>query len=125
MSATILPFYNDRLVRCNHKEGEMAQRSADAMGNILLKDPGRLAAIQANPSEEVPKLVDEAKELAQVPNTTVYKIMVVALGVVAVFALIGAITLVAIGKTTPEGVVALGSASIGALAGALVPQKQQ
>ena len=99
-------------------------KSADEMVNILLKDPARLEVIKSNPAKELPKVAKEAKEQTGLPNNPVYWMIVGALGLVAILALVGAVVLVAIGKTAPDTVVALGSASIGALAGVLIPQKQ-
>jgi hypothetical protein len=50
-----------------------------------------------------------------------YRIIVAALGLTLVASVIGAITLAMTGKSTPEVLVALGSAAIGGLAGFLVP----
>lgn len=100
----------------------------DEVVNILTEDPGRWQVKVGNPPElrkELQKVVVEAEEKAGVPDTKVYRIIVRALGVVAVFALLGAIGLAAVAKTIPESVVALGSAAIGALAGTLVTPKQQ
>lgn len=51
----------------------------------------------------------------------IYRIVVFTLGLAVLVALIGAIVLAAIGKPNPEVLVALGSASVGALAGLLAP----
>lgn len=51
----------------------------------------------------------------------VYHTVVKILGIIGILALGGAITLAFAGKAIPESVVALGSASIGALAGLLAP----
>jgi hypothetical protein len=105
--------------------GEMQpKRSADEMVNIILKNRNILDTIVKDPELELPKLADEAKKQTEIPNTPVYRTIVWALSVVAVVALIGAIALVGIGKSAPEVVIALGSAAIGALAGALIPQSQ-
>jgi hypothetical protein len=51
----------------------------------------------------------------------VYRMVVFSLGLTVLLALIGAVVIAIMGKTTPEVLVALGSAAIGALAGLLVP----
>lgn len=51
----------------------------------------------------------------------VYRMVVFSLGLTVLLALIGGVTLAIMGKTTPEVLIALGSAAIGALAGLLVP----
>jgi hypothetical protein len=98
-------------------------RSADQMVNIILKDPARLDAIKANPSKELAKVADEAKQEvpAYVNDKTVYRMVVGALGLLALLSAVGVIILVAIGKTAPDMLVALGSAAVGALAGLLAP----
>jgi hypothetical protein len=50
-----------------------------------------------------------------------YRIIVAALGLTLVASVIGAIALAMAGLSTPEVLVALGSAAIGGLAGFLVP----
>jgi len=98
-------------------------RSADQMVSILLKDPARLDAIKANPSKELPKVADEAKQQtpAYIGDKHVYRMVVGALGLLALLAAVGGIILVAGGKTAPDILVALGSAAVGALAGLLAP----
>jgi len=51
----------------------------------------------------------------------VYHTVVRILGIIAILSIIGAIALAVIGRAIPESVVALGSASVGALAGLLAP----
>lgn len=53
----------------------------------------------------------------------VYLTVVWLLGVIGVISISGAITLAILGKGIPESVVALGAASVGALAGLLAPSK--
>ena len=50
-----------------------------------------------------------------------YRMIIGALGLTLVASVIGAITLAMTGQSTPELLVALGSAAIGGLAGFLVP----
>ena len=50
-----------------------------------------------------------------------YRMIVATLGLTVVASVIGAITLAMSGESTPEVLVALGSAAIGGLAGFLVP----
>ena len=51
----------------------------------------------------------------------IYRMVVLALGLTVLLALIGAVVLAILGKTTPEILIALGSAAVGALAGLLAP----
>ena len=50
-----------------------------------------------------------------------YRMIIAALGLTVVASVVGAITLAMTGQSTPELLVALGSAAIGGLAGFLVP----
>lgn len=50
-----------------------------------------------------------------------YRVAVIVLGALTLIAAIGSIGLVAVGKTTPEVLVALGSAAVGALVGLFAP----
>jgi uncharacterized membrane protein YbhN (UPF0104 family) len=50
-----------------------------------------------------------------------YRIIVTVLGLTVVVSIVGAIVLAMTGQSTPEVLVALGSAAIGGLAGFLVP----
>ena len=50
-----------------------------------------------------------------------YRMIVATLGLTVVASVVGAITLAMSGESTPEVLVALGSAAIGGLAGFLVP----
>ncbi|RXZ44312.1 hypothetical protein EBB06_06975 [Crenobacter cavernae] len=54
-------------------------------------------------------------------DVLLYRIVVSCLGAAMLIALIGAIALVVIDKETPDVLVAIGSAAIGALAGLLAP----
>lgn len=51
----------------------------------------------------------------------IYRMVVVALGLTVVISVVGGIVLGIAGQTIPDGVVALGSAALGGLAGLLVP----
>ena len=51
----------------------------------------------------------------------IYRIVVSALGLAVVLAVIGAVLLAALGNESPQILIALGSAAVGALAGLLAP----
>jgi hypothetical protein len=59
------------------------------------------------------------------PSTNVtdfiYKVTVITLAVVAIAGLVGIVLLSVAGKSVPEGIVALASAAVGAMAGLLAP----
>lgn len=56
-----------------------------------------------------------------IPDTWIYRIVVLSLGLAVLSCIIGAIVLSALGKAIPELLIALGSGAIGALAGLLAP----
>jgi hypothetical protein len=70
-------------------------------------------------SEKNQKGADMNKRLYN--DIWLYRIVVVVLGLTVVASVVGAIVLTLIGKSTPEVIVALGSAAIGGLAGLLAP----
>lgn len=84
-----------------------------------LTDASVAAQVAKDPATEVPRLVQSAA--SDVPayrgDKWLYRLAVSVLGALALVAAVGAIWLVVNGKTTPESVVALGSASVGALVG--------
>ena len=103
-------------------------RSADQVVNLVKMDPARLAALKSDPIPELEKLSAEAKEAVPPPpppaylgDVWLYRIAVSVLGSLTLIAAIGSIILVAAGRTTPEVLVALGSAAIGGLVGLFVP----
>jgi hypothetical protein len=102
---------------------EQATRSADQVLTILKANPERMQALQANPGQELQKLVDEAKAVTPpwVGDIWLYRTAVFVLGVLALTAAVGSIALVFGDRTTPEVLVALGSAAIGALVGLFAP----
>ena len=100
---------------------------ADQMVRIVEQDPARLAALKADPLAALQSLRDEA--LSQVPvyfsDPWLYRMAVVVLGALALIAALGSVVLVNADKTTPEVLVALGSAAVGALVGLFAPSPTQ
>lgn len=81
----------------------------------------------ATDPQSVRQIVQEAREVAvlrsEVPNTLVYQITVVVLGL-SVLGVIAALVVITLEKgqaEIPQALVAIGSAAIGALAGLLAP----
>jgi hypothetical protein len=91
---------------------EPETRSADQMIKKVVEDPARLEALKKDPLPELSKLRDEA--VAEVPGFTGDSLL-------ALTAAIGSLVLELGGRTTPEALVALGSAAVGALVGLFVP----
>ncbi len=108
---------------------EEVQRSADLLVDLLLV-PGVLDQVRAKPEETLSALAAKITKHLPVPavvgDKLVYRIVVSALGLVAVGSVIGAIFLAARATSGAQAVVpdvltALGAAAIGALAGLLAP----
>lgn len=62
-----------------------------------------------------------------IPDTGVYRILIIILGLAVLLPVCGSLAIAAFGKggSVPEGVIAIASAAIGALAGILVPSPAQ
>jgi hypothetical protein len=99
------------------------KRSVDQLMTIIKGDPNAITELRNDPISALEKFVDKAK--AETPvyyqDKWVYRLVVSALGMIILVAGVGAIILVASDKTTPEILIALGSAAVGALAGLLAP----
>src|SRR5688572_24185957 len=102
---------------------ETQKRSADEMVRIVMENPKRLEALQANPLPELERLRADALKAAPAytSDRILYRIAIGVLGALALIAAIRSIILVSEDKTTPEVLVALGSAAVGALVGLFAP----
>jgi hypothetical protein len=94
--------------------------TAEKEGGVKIKE----ATVETKAAEVTPKA--GKKPTIKIPGEIerwVYRAIVVFLGVATLLTLLGAIVLAAIGKTNliPDGIVAIGSAAVGALAGVLSP----
>jgi hypothetical protein len=101
----------------------METRSIDQMLKIVEEDPNRLLALQQSPLEELQRLAAEAKARAPIwtRDKWLYRVAVVVLGALALIAAAGSLALVFGDKNTPEVLIALGSAAVGALVGLFAP----
>jgi predicted phage tail protein len=89
------------------------------LAEMVREDPELAKEIQSRPAERIAELAAPLES-----DLWIYRIVVGALSLVAVFSIVGAIV-VAVGTNdtqVPDAVVALGSAAVGALAGLLAPQ---
>ena len=102
---------------------ERQTRSADQMVKLVLENPSRLESLRADPLPELEKLRAEAVEgvPGYASDKLVYRIAVGVLGALALTAAVCSVILVLSGKTTPEVLVSLGSAAVGALVGLFAP----
>jgi hypothetical protein len=87
--------------------------------------PDLVAAGDTGAVETIVKEAEkEAKHLTamqEVPNTFVYQATVIVLGVSVITVLVAQLWLALMNVTIPDGLIAIGSAAIGALAGLLAP----
>lgn len=100
-------------------------RSAERMVKMFREDATLLARLKTDP-DPIPVLQETAtKAEANGPiyrgDIVLYRVAVIVLGSLALLAAVGSIGLVAASKTTPEVLVALGSAAVGALVGLFAP----
>ncbi|HEY0458610.1 MAG TPA: hypothetical protein VGC97_05610 [Pyrinomonadaceae bacterium] len=96
----------------------MQVKSLNDLAVRVASDPQFEAAVKADPVGTI----TNAAMSAQLPDTLIYRMVVGALGLTVLLTVIGAITLIAIGKgEIPASIIALGSAAVGALAGLLAP----
>ena len=100
-------------------------RSIDVLVAKALSDPTTLNNLRANPEQELPKLA--ARVMAELPpplrsDAWIYRLVVGALGLTVLTTVVGAIALSAQSiSPVPDMLTAIGSASVGALAGLLAP----
>jgi hypothetical protein len=82
------------------------------------RDPELVQELQKDPVNTLQRY----QSALHVPDTWIYRIVVLSLGLTVIIAAVGGICLAVRGVTdTPDILVALGSAAVGALAGLLAP----
>jgi hypothetical protein len=97
----------------------MQIRSASDVVSRIAQDPQFEADVKANPSEAIAKV---AMPLPLQNDNWIYRIVVISLGLVVLVTIIGQIILgIRTDKYLTEGIIALASAAVGALAGLLAP----
>ena len=101
----------------------MRVRSADLLVKNVLSDPAALARLPTDASEVLNDAADKAIAMTSLPDTWIYRIVVGSLGLVALIVVVGYIAHAMNGgaPAIPDGVIAIGSAAVGALAGLLAP----
>ena len=100
----------------------MPVRSADLLTSNILSSPTLIQQLQADPAPVLREQASVAK--ASTPLDTdpvIYRIVVGSLGGVLIVVAIGLIGLAWVKSEIPQGLIALGSAAVGALAGLLAP----
>ncbi len=99
-------------------------RSAGKMVEMFVDDKELLEKLQKNPVpvlRETAAVAEAAIPPVYTRDKSLYRIAVGVLGLLALCAAGGSIILVLKGKTTPEVLVALGSAAVGSLVGLFAP----
>lgn len=97
-------------------------RSVSELADRVAQDPELAAAISKNPEAALARVAGRPLDT----DNWIYRIVVISLGLALLGSLAGLIALSWKGdKTTPEGLVAIGSAAGGALAGLLAPSPRQ
>lgn len=91
-------------------------RTVSQLRARLALDQNLRDELSANPESALARIDAEP-----IPDTWIYRIVVLSLGLAVLSCIIGAIVLSALGKAIPELLIALGSGAIGALAGLLAP----
>ena len=93
------------------------------MMTMVREDPKWSVKLKEDPIEGLKELKNEAKKQAPayVGDKGFYKIAIIVLGLLALITAFGSIILVFNGIDTPEVLVALGSAAVGALVGLFAP----
>ena len=98
-------------------------RSADMLVKSVLSDPTQRAALATNPDATLKAAAETAKE--QVPgyynDPWVYRIVVGALSLAVLSVIAAYVYLDALGKSSPEALVAIGAGALGGLTGLLAP----
>lgn len=94
----------------------MKVQSVSELAVRVAQDPELAKSIVANPAEAIAGIAAPLQL-----DVWIYRVVVISLGAAVVFAVLGANGLAAADKESPELLVALGSAAVGALAGLLAP----
>ncbi len=93
------------------------QSAADVVTRIA-QDPAFAEEVKANPGKAIARV---AVPMPLQSDNWVYRIVVGSLGIVIITTVFGGIYLASLSKGLPEGIIALSSAAVGALAGLLAP----
>ena len=88
--------------------------SAHDLATAIDQDPNLKNQVAADPANQI-------RNLLEVPNTPVYRLLLVFLGMAVLIALAGILVLAFFQKEIPQAAVAIASTAVGALAGILAP----
>lgn len=96
----------------------MQIQSASDLVTKIAQDPAFEAAVKKNPAEAIAKV---AAPLPLQNDNWIYRIIVGSLGAVIFITVGGGLFLAFYDKSLPDGLIALASAGVGAIAGLLAP----
>ena len=97
-------------------------RSVSELADRVARDPELAADIRENPEAALARVADSPLDT----DNWIYRIVVISLGLALLGSLAGLIALSWKGdRTIPDGLIAIGSAAGGALAGLLAPSPRQ
>ncbi len=96
----------------------MKIQSVSDLAVQVANDPQLAAAIKENPAAAIAGVAANPLQT----DKWIYRMVVISLGLTVLISIVGLLIMSFYGKLLPEGVVALGSAAVGALAGLLAPQ---
>lgn len=95
------------------------------LATAVERNPDLKSQMAADPAAALRSLQEPIPNIP--PDTRLYTILIVILGLAVLIALIGPLVLAGLGKhdAIPQAVVAIGSTAVGALAGILAPSPSQ
>lgn len=96
----------------------MQIQSVSDLAVKVANDPELAAAIKANPATAIAGVAANPLQT----DKWIYRMVIISLGLTVLISVVGLLIMAFYAKLLPEGVVALGSAAVGALAGLLAPQ---
>lgn len=94
---------------------------ADKIVERLRADASQVSKVREDPIDALEALANEVATSLPSHRPWIYGVAVAALSTVALTAALGSIVLVLYDKSTPETLIALGSAAVGALVGLFAP----
>jgi hypothetical protein len=100
-------------------------RSADLLVKELLTNEQKIEELKDNPGKVLVETASAVKKKAEPFEETLnYRLIVIFLGSLGVITALGVTGLALYRRSTPSGLLALGSVAVGALAGILAPSPQ-
>jgi len=95
------------------------QQLVNAISDYIVDNPTEAEKLKT--SEGAKEVIKEAVKQANLPDTVVYRIVVGSLGAAIVIVIVCVAILAGIKVSIPDGLIAIGAAAVGGLAGVLTP----